>query len=40
MYLKMADEISNKYPNIHVHKIENGKDLEETKQELKEILGF
>lgn len=40
MYLQMADELAEKYPNMHVHKIENGKDLEETKKELKEILGF
>ena len=39
-YLEMADELAKKYPKIHVHKIENGKDLEETKQELKEILEF
>ncbi len=40
MYLQMADELAEKYPNIHVHKIETGKELEQTKQELKEILGF
>lgn len=38
-YLKMADEIKEKYPNIKVFKIENGKDLELTKKELMEILG-
>ena len=37
-YLKMADEISGKYPNIKVHKIENGKDLALTQEELKKIL--
>jgi len=37
-YLKMADEIKVNYPNINVYKIENGKDLEETKEELKNIL--
>lgn len=37
-YLKMADEIKNKYPNIKVFNIENGKDLESTKKELCEIL--
>ena len=38
-YLKMADEIQAKYPNIKVFKIDNGKDLDVTKQELAEILG-
>lgn len=37
-YLKMADEIKEKYSNINVYKIENCKDLELTKQELAEIL--
>lgn len=37
-YLKMADEISEKYPNINVYKIENGKDLDLTKAELKKIF--
>lgn len=40
MYLDMADELAIKYSNIHVHKIENGKDLEKTKNELREILKF
>lgn len=39
-YLKMSDEIEKKYPNIHCLKIENSKDLELTKQELKEKIGF
>ena len=38
MYLKMADEIMDLYPNIHVHKIENSKVLEATQQEIKNIL--
>ena len=38
VYLKMADEICEKYPNIKVFKVENGKDLELTKNELMEIL--
>jgi len=38
-YLQMADEIEEKYPNIKVVRIENSKDLEETKKELKELLG-
>lgn len=37
-YLKMADEIKEKYPNINVFKVENGKDLELTKKELADIL--
>ncbi len=40
VYLKMSDEIENKYKNIHCLKIENSKDLELTKQELKEKIGF
>lgn len=39
VYLQMADEIEQKYPNIKVVRIENSKDLEETKKELKELLG-
>ncbi len=39
-YLEMSDEIERKYPNIHCLKIENSKDLEATKQELKEKIGF
>ena len=39
-YLEMSDEIEKKYPNIHCLKIENSKDLEATKQELKEKIGF
>lgn len=37
-YLKMADEIRKKYPNIEVINIENGKDFEETKKELDKII--
>lgn len=39
-YLKMSDEIESKYPNIHCLKIDNSKDIELTKQELKEKIGF
>ena len=39
-YLKMADEIKEKYNTIHVYNIENSKPLEETKEELKYILKF
>lgn len=38
-YLKMAEEVKEKYPNIHVVNIENSRPLEEVEQELKEILG-
>lgn len=37
-YLRIADEISQNYPNIHVLKIDNMKPLEETKTLIKEIL--
>ena len=37
-YLKMADEIKEKYPNIKVFNIENSRDLEDTKNELNKIL--
>ena len=40
VYLEMSDEIEKKYPNIHCIKIENSKDLELTKQELKEKIVF
>ena len=39
-YLKMADEIKEKYPNIKVYKINNAKDLTETQDELRNILGI
>ena len=35
----MADELKDKYPHIHVYKIENGKDLAQTTAELNKILG-
>ena len=38
--IKFRDEIAKKYPNIHCLKIENSKDLELTKQELKEKIVF
>lgn len=40
VYLEMADEIKAKYPNINVCKIETGKDIEETKDELKKLLNY
>ncbi len=39
-YLKMADEIKEKYDTIHVYNIENSKPLDKTKEELKSILKF
>ena len=37
-YLKMADEISEKYPNIHVVKFDNCIPQEEMKEKIREIL--
>lgn len=38
-YLKMAEEIKQKYPNINVVNIQNDKDFEDVKKELIDILG-
>ena len=40
VYLEMSDEIKKKYSNIHCIKIENSKDLELIKKELKVKIGF
>ena len=40
VYLKMADEIKEKYPNIKVINIANDRDFEETKKELRNIIGY
>ena len=40
VYLEMADEIKNKYPNINVLNIANDKDLEDTKKELRQALKY
>ena len=40
IYLEMAEEIRKKFKHILVFNIENSKELEETKQELKQIIGF
>ena len=40
MYLKMAEEIKEKYPNINVVNIANDRDLDEVKQEIREIIRF
>lgn len=39
-YLKMADEISAKYPNINVVKIDNCRELEDVQKEIKELLDW
>lgn len=40
VYLEMAEEIKEKYPEIKVINIANDKNIEETKQEIKKILNF
>lgn len=40
MYLQMSDEIEKSYKNINCLKIENSKDIELVKKELKEKIGF
>lgn len=40
VYLQMAMEIKEKYPNIKVVNIENDRDFEETKAELKKIIQY
>lgn len=40
VYLEMAEEIKEKYPNINVVNLPNDRDLEEVKKELKQIIGF
>lgn len=40
VYLEMAYEIKNKYPNINVLNIANDKDLEDTKKELRQALKY
>lgn len=37
-YLKMANEIKEKYPSIKVYTIDNGKELNKTEDELRTIL--
>lgn len=37
-YLKLAEEIKEKYTNIYVVNIDNSRDLDEVKAELKELL--
>ena len=40
VYLEMAEEIKEKYPNIKVVNIANDRDFEDTKKELKEFIGY
>ena len=40
IYIEMAKEIKNKYPNIKVANISNDKDFEKVKTELKELIGY
>lgn len=40
VYLEMAEEIKEKYPNINVVNIANDRDIEEVKQEIRQILNF
>lgn len=39
-YLVMAEEIKEKYPHINVINVANDRDLEEVKQEIRQILNF
>ena len=39
-YLVMAEEIKEKYPHINVINVANDRDLEEVKQEIRQILKF
>lgn len=38
-YLKMSNEVKEKYPNIYVANLENSRNFEEVKKELMEVLG-
>ena len=40
VYLEMAKEIKEKYPNINVINVKSDKPLEEVKQEIREKIGF
>jgi thymidylate kinase len=40
VYLEMAEEIKEKYPNINVINIANDRDLEEVKKEIREKIGY
>lgn len=40
VYLEMANEIKNKYPNIKVINIRSDRDLDEVKQEIRKEIGY
>ena len=40
VYLQMYDEIALKYPNIHMLKLDNNLDFEDTKKVLKDFIDF
>lgn len=40
VYLEMAEEIKNKYPNINVINIANDRDLDDVKNEVREKIGY
>lgn len=40
VYLEMAKEIKEKYPNINVINVKSDRQLEEVKQEIREKIGF
>lgn len=40
VYLELAEEIKQKYPNINVINIKSDKPLEEVKEEIREKIGF
>ena len=40
VYLEMANEIKEKYPNINVINVKSDRPLEEVKQEIREKIGF
>lgn len=40
IYLEMADEIKEKYPNVKVLNVANDKDLEDTKKEIREFIQY
>ena len=40
IYLEMAEEIREKYPNIKVINIDNDRDLDVVKQDIRDLIGF
>ncbi len=39
-YLKMAEEVKNKYPNIHVINVKTDRDMNEVKNEIRKNIGY